>query len=330
MNRSNISSCQVCELAEDSKNLEEEATRQEWAAGATITTPISGLILEYAWQAKKRGLAESTIQQRVQRLKLLVKRGAELRNADSVSTVLATSSWTDANKRVFIVAYQSFARFFNISWVPPKTRVERKLPFIPTEEEINQLIAGCGKNTATFLQVLKDTGARTAEAIKLRWSEVDEKSSTIRINSPVKGSLARVVKVPSKTIAMIVGMPKTKEFIFNTNPHTIRRNFYKQRRRIAARLQNPRIREIRLHTFRHWKATMEYHRTKDILYVKQLLGHKKLENTEIYTHLLNFENDEWNVAYAQNLEEESKLIEAGFEYVRFSDRDAVAIYRKRK
>jgi len=51
----------------------------------------------------------------------------------------------------------------------------RKLLFIPTEEEINQLIAGCGKRTATFLQVLKDTRARTAEALKLRWIEIDEK-----------------------------------------------------------------------------------------------------------------------------------------------------------
>jgi len=29
-------------------------------------------------------------------------------------------------------------------------------------------------------------------------------------------------------------------------------------------------------------------------------------------------------------EEESKLIEAGFEYVRYSDKDGVTIYRKRK
>ncbi len=79
-----------------------------------------------------------------------------------------------------------------------------------------------------------------------------------------------------------------------------------------------------------WKATMEYHKTKNILYVKQLLGHKKLENTEIYTHLINFESDEWHVAHARDLEEENKLIEAGFEYVRYSERDEVAIYRKRK
>lgn len=58
---------------------------------------------------------------------------------------------------------------FKIPWEPPpKTRVERKLPFIPTEAEIDQLIAGMGKKTATFLQVLKDTGARSAEARKLQ------------------------------------------------------------------------------------------------------------------------------------------------------------------
>jgi len=58
--------------------------------------------------------------------------------------------------------------------------------------------------------------------------------------------------------------------------------------------------------------------------------HKKLENTDMYTQIINFESDEWYVAHARTLEEESKLIEAGFEYVRYSDKDAVAIYRKRK
>jgi hypothetical protein len=33
---------------------------------------------------------------------------------------------------------------------------------------------------------------------------------------------------------------------------------------------------------------------------------------------------------AQSLGEEKKLIEAGFDYVRYSDKDEVAIYRKRK
>jgi site-specific recombinase XerC len=36
---------------------------------------------------------------------------------------------------------------------------------------------------------------------------------------------------------------------------------------------------------------MEYHRTKDILYVKELLGHKSIKNTLIYTHLVQFEEE---------------------------------------
>ena len=57
---------------------------------------------------------------------------------------------------------------------------------------------------------------------------------------------------------------------------------------------------------------------------------KKLENVDVYTHLIDFESDEWHVAHATNLEEENKLIEAGFEFIRYSEKDQVAIYRKRK
>jgi integrase len=151
----------------------------------------------------------------------------------------------------------------------------------------------------------------------------------MRINNPVKGSLARIVKVPAKTIAMINDPPKTRYFVFNTNAQTIRNSFDKQRGRIARTLQNPRLRQIHLHTIRHWKATMEFHRTENIKYVQQLLGHRKLGNTDMYTQLINFESDEWHVAHARNPEEESKLIEAGFDYVRYSEKDQVAIYRKR-
>ena len=129
---------------------------------------------------------------------------------------------------------------------------------------------------------------------------------------------------------MMKALPKRVEYIFNPNIATIRKGFMKQRKRIAETLQNPRLKEIHFHTLRHWKATMEYHRTKDILFVKHLLGHRQLKNTEIYTHLINFENDEWHVRHAKNLEDEDKLIEAGFEYVRYSNTDEVAIYRKRK
>jgi integrase len=302
----------------------------ERAAGAKEQEEAKSKLLEYAWHEKKRGLSEITIKQRIYRLKRLVKHGVDLYDPDSVSTILAKADWSPAEKWSMAAAYRSFSRFAGLSWERPRIQVPGKLPFIPREEEIDQLIAGCGRKTATFLQVLKDTGARGIEAARLRWIDVDPVSRTIRINHPVKGSLPRIVKVSAKTIAMINALPRRSEYIFSSNIHAIRKNFLKQRNRIARTLQNPRIKEIHLHTFRHWKATMEYHKTKDILHVKQLLGHKSIKNTEIYTHLISFEEDEFHVAFAKTLEEEKKLIEAGFEFVRYSERDELAIYRKRK
>jgi hypothetical protein len=37
-----------------------------------------------------------------------------------------------------------------------------------------------------------------------------------------------------------------------------------------------------------------------------------------------------NVAHAKTLEEETTLLETGFEFIRYSQEDKVAIYRKRK
>jgi hypothetical protein len=63
---------------------------------------------------------------------------------------------------------------------------------------------------------------------------------------------------------------------------------------------------------------MLFAKTKNILYVKQQLGHRWIENTMVYTQLINFESDEWHVAHAPSLEEENKLIEAGFEFIRYN------------
>jgi len=73
---------------------------------------------------------------------------------------------------------------------------------------------------------------------------------------------------------------------------------------------------------------MEYHKTKAILHVKQMLGHKRIENTMIYTQLISFESDQFHVRTAKTLKEVCKLVEAGFEYV--AEMDNCKIFRKRK
>jgi integrase len=105
-------------------------------------------------------------------------------------------------------------------------------------------------------------------------------------------------------------------------------NFNAQRKNAARKLGNPRLLRIHFHTLRHWKATMEYHRTKDILYVMRLLGHKNIANTLIYTQLIEFEGDEYHSAIASSIENARKLVEAGHEYV--CKYNGLMLFRKRK
>lgn len=73
---------------------------------------------------------------------------------------------------------------------------------------------------------------------------------------------------------------------------------------------------------------MEYNKTKDILYVKKLLGHKRIETTMLYTQLIDFSEHEYTCRVAEMLEETKKLVEANFEFV--TDFNAYKIFRKRK
>jgi hypothetical protein len=60
----------------------------------------------------------------------------------------------------------------------------------------------------------------------------------------------------------------------------------------------------------------------------RLLGHKRIQNTLIYTQLINFESDQFHSATATNVEEARKLIEAGVSFVWAMDN--VNLFSKRK
>lgn len=101
------------------------------------------------------------------------------------------------------------------------------------------------------------------------------------------------------------------------------------RNKLAEKLKEPSLKTVRLYDFRHYFATNLYDRTKDILLVKQQMGHKKIETTLIYTRLLQFEKDEnYTCKVAQTVEQATELIESGFEYI--TEMNGLKLFRKRK
>ena len=63
--------------------------------------------------------------------------------------------------------------------------------------------------------------------------------------------------------------------------------FNKRMKRLSRLINNTRFLKMHFHTYRHCKALREYHRTKDILYVKTVLGHKSLMTTQRCVEIYN-------------------------------------------
>lgn len=119
---------------------------------------------------------------------------------------------------------------------------------------------------------------------------------------------------------MLQNQPKTSEKVFgHIAPNVMRSNLQHSRKTLAKKLNNPRLLEIHFHTLRHWKATVLYHQTKDILYVKEFLGHRKIETTLKYVQLeqalFDKDADSFTCRVAKTPEMIKQLIEAGFDYV---------------
>jgi integrase len=317
---------QLCVM--ETKNLAAEQQKTIGVLRGNDPATVKGKIVQYEFWMLKQGYAKSTIEGRIKVMKRLLKLQADLSDPESIKEVITKQTWSNGRKEYVVEAYSSFLTFIGGKWDPPKYSRIEKIPFIPMEQEIDQLIAGCGEKTAALLQALKETGMRIGEAWNLKWTDIDFINVTLSV-TPEKGSHARMFKVTNKLLAMINTIPKKSDKIFGTYElRGYRGSYVRQRKRTANKLQNPRINRITFHTFRHWKATMEYHRTKDILHVMRILGHKNIKNTLIYTQLVTFENEDFICKAASSVKEATELIESGFDYV--CEMANVKLFRKRK
>jgi integrase len=316
---------QIC--VTETKNLVAEQQQTGVLRRNEAQAEAKGKIVDFSFWMLKEAFSKSTIKTRTKLMKRFLKLGADIFNPESVKEIIAKQQWSTGRKCIAVDAYTCFLQMQGLKWEPPIYNRIRKLPFIPTENEADQLIGGCNKRMATFLQLLKETGIRCGEACQLQWKDLDLIEGSIVV-TPEKGSNSRKLKISNKLIAMLNEMPKTSNTVFVTNSDALRKSFQHQRKLIAYKLKNPRLQQISFHPFRHWKATMEYHKTRDILHVMQMLGHKNINNTLVYTRLIDFKDDDYLARVAHNEQEVCQLIESGFEFV--CDFNGNKIFRKRK
>ena len=252
----------------------------------------------------------------------------DIEDPERIKGLICSYPASEARKELLSNAYDYYCEFKGHRWIRPKFKRVDVPIFLPLESDLDALIANTRDKLSVFLQLLKETGADSGEAWKLRWIDVDCERRTAAI-SPTKNHNSRTLPVSANLLSRLLKLPRKNERVFaSQNLDRFRWRYERARNELAVKLENPRIHMIAFRSFRHWKATAEYHRTKDILHVQWLLGHKRLSNTLVYTHLVNFESDDYVCRVAKTVDEAKTLIESGFEYV--TEMDSAKLFRKRK
>ncbi|MCL2643443.1 MAG: tyrosine-type recombinase/integrase [Candidatus Bathyarchaeota archaeon] len=330
-----INSHQLSVILQGAKKLD-SATETKTVAGEMEKNQqeIKGKIFDFLLYLNRQNYSEETIRLNRSSLNTLVNRGANLFDSDSVKDVMKAQKWSPNRQRNVIIAYTNFLKHNKLEWEPPLCKVTDTFPFIPTEQELDALITSAPNKLSTFLLLLKETAMRRGEAKRLQWTDLDKERNTLTLNLPEKNSNARIWKLSAQLMAQLDALPRESEIIFgNARMDSLKVAYLRLRHKQADKLKNPRLLKIGFHTFRHWKGTMLYHRTKDALYVRDFLGHKSIKNTEKYINIerklfADYTGDEYSVKVTSEPHEATTLLEQGFEWV--GVKENLIFLRKRK
>jgi len=288
----------------------------------------SDKVLRVLLRLKASGLEEQTVKIIGYYLRH-IDTHASLDDPEKVKEFIANKQVDNGFKGNLVKAFNYYALINNIHWERPRYRWEQNKPKIPSEEALNKIISSSGWKYVVVFTLLRETGAMPKELSKVTFRDIDLERETITIRGR-KGHASRTIKLRASVVAMIgtylAKLGNTEQLFPSSEMMT--KAWIKYRNRIAHRLSDNNLKDIRLYDLRHFKACMTYHRTKDVLFTKEIMGWKKLETALFYLQNLSFGSEEYHSATASTIQEACQLIEQGFDYV--TEMENVKLFRKRK
>lgn len=166
-----------------------------------------------------------------------------------------------------------------------------KLPVVLSQTEVERIIAvTTNLKHKTILLLIYSAGLRLGELLNLRLGDIDSKAMRLHI-CQAKGKKDRYVMLSHNVLTLLKQYYKQyqpKNYLFEGqnggkySPKSVQNVFKKA-------LQKTNIKkQATVHTLRHSFATHLLDNGTDIRYIQELLGHKKLETTQIYTHVSSY------------------------------------------
>ncbi len=177
-------------------------------------------------------------------------------------------------------------------------RRERKLPHFLSTDEIGKLLAAppsrepAGLRDRAILETMYSAGLRVSELVGINDEDLDLEDGLVRVRG--KGKKERLAPLGSFAVKALQGWLRVRELAARNqrgNPVFTNKFGTRLTTRSVARMLEKYLLETGLdlrtspHTLRHSFATHLLDRGADIRSVQELLGHKSLVTTQIYTHV---------------------------------------------
>ena len=177
-------------------------------------------------------------------------------------------------------------------------RVKKYLPECLNSKEVNKLLDAIDLNSLygmrdrTLFELIYSCGLRVSEASSLQLSDIYLQEGVIKVNG--KGNRERVLPLGEEAELWLVRYLKDvrpkflrenisteRVFLSNQGRGLGRKGMWKRYRQLADSVNTG----SRIHTLRHSFATHLLSGGADLRSVQELLGHKDISTTQIYTHI---------------------------------------------
>ncbi len=172
----------------------------------------------------------------------------------------------------------------------PRSKNKKRLPTVLSKQEINRMLEiTTNPKHNCIISMLYGCGLRVSELVNIKMIDIDLDRKMLRVYRG-KGDKDRYVMLPGKLFSILSAQEKIKEkddYLF-TNGRNVRLTTRSIDKIVKKSADLAGVsKKVSSHMLRHSFATHLLEDGTDIRYIQELLGHARLETTQIYTHVAN-------------------------------------------
>ncbi|MEG8990280.1 site-specific tyrosine recombinase/integron integrase [Ignavibacteria bacterium 4148-Me] len=172
-----------------------------------------------------------------------------------------------------------------------KIKKPNRLPNILTVEEVREIINSITNiKHRAIISTIYSCGLKISEVVNLKINDIDSSAMTVKIVN-AKGGNDRIVMLSEKLLSLLreyFKEYKPKVYLFEGqkgekySSRSIQKIFDNAVKKVGIK------KKVTVHSLRHSFASHLLDNGTDIRLIQELLGHKHLSTTQIYTHISPF------------------------------------------